>query len=55
MANFVGLRPKIYNDLKDDGGVDKKAKGLKKCVIKQRLKFEGYKNSLENNEIIIRS
>ena len=26
---------------------DKKAKGTKKCVIKRKLKFQDYKNSLE--------
>ena len=27
----------------DDGGSDKKAKGIKKCVTKGRLKFNDYK------------
>ena len=31
----------------DDGSEDKKAKGTKMCVIKRKLKFENYKNSLE--------
>ena len=33
----------------------KKAKGIKKCVIKRRLMFENYKGSLFNNKIILKS
>ena len=33
MKEFVGLRPKYYPYLTDDGKIDKKAKGTKKCVI----------------------
>ena len=39
----------------DDGGSDKKAKETKKCVIKERLKFNAYKDWLLNNEIILKS
>ena len=39
MTEFVALRPKTYSYLTDDCKEDKKAKGTKKCVIKQRLKF----------------
>ena len=34
---------------------DKKANGTKKCVTKQILKFNNYKNCLLNNEIILKS
>ena len=43
----VGLRPRTYSYLIDDSSEDKRAKGTKKCVIKQKLKFENYKNCLE--------
>ena len=33
----------------------KRAKGVKRCVIKRRLMFENYKNSLFNNKTIMRS
>ena len=36
MKEFIGLRPKCYSYLTDDGHVDKKVKGTKKCVIKKR-------------------
>ena len=39
----------------DDGWSDKKAKGTKKCLIKQRLKFNDYKDCLLNNGIILKS
>ena len=37
MTEFVALRPKTYSYLTDDCGKDKKAKGTKKCVIKEDL------------------
>ena len=55
MTKFVGLRPKTYSYLMDDGNSDKKPKGTKKCVIKRMLKFNGYKNCLLNNETILKS
>ena len=33
----------------------KKAKGTKKCVIDRETKFNDYKNSFSNNEIILKS
>ena len=58
MTKFVGLKAKTHNYLIDDGSEDKKAKCTKKCVIKRKLKFENYKNSLEatqlDNKIIYR-
>ena len=38
-----GLRPKTYSYLIDDMSGDKKAEGTMKCVIKRRLRFDGYK------------
>ena len=48
VTKFVGLKPKTYAYLIDDGSNDKKAKGTKKCVIKWILKFNNYKNCLLN-------
>ena len=39
----------------DDGSNHKKAKGTKKCVIKQKLMFKNYKNCLFNNTTVYRS
>ena len=44
MTEFLGFRLKTNSYLMDDGNSDKKAKGTKKCVIKQVLKFNEYKN-----------
>ena len=42
-TKFVGLRAKSYSYLMNDGSEDTKAKGIKKCVIKRKLKFENDK------------
>ena len=39
----------------EDDSEMKKAKGVKRCVIKRRLMFENYKDSLFNNKTIMRS
>ena len=39
LTEFVGLRPKKYSYLIDEGSSDKKTKGTKKCVIKRILKY----------------
>ena len=53
MEEFCTLRAKTYAYLLDDDNEIKKAKGTKKCVIKRRLMFENYKDSLFNNKIIM--
>ena len=55
MTEFIALRPEIYLYLMDYGWSDKKAKGTKKCVTKRRTEFNGYKDCLLNNEIILKS
>ena len=55
MKEFCALRAKTYTYLMDDHGETKKAKGIKKCVIKRRLTFESYKDSLFNNKTILKS
>ena len=42
ITEVVALRPKTYAYLMDDGNDHKKAKGTKKCVIKQKIMFENY-------------
>ena len=55
MKEFCALRAKTYTYLMDDGSEIKKAKGVKRCVIKRRMMFENYKDSLFNNKTIMRS
>ena len=54
MKEFYVLRAKQYTYLMDDD-IEKKAKRVKRCVIKRRLMFENYKDSLFNNKTILRS
>ena len=39
----------------DDDSENEKNKGIKKCVIKHRLAFENCKDSLFNNQTILKS
>ena len=59
MREFCALKAKTYTYLLDDDNDKdneiKKAKGTKKCVIKHRLMFEDYRDSLFNSKIIMRS
>ena len=47
IKEFIGLRPKCYSYLTDDGKIDKKAKGTKKCVIKKEILFNNYVECLK--------
>ena len=64
VTDFCALRAKAYSFLIDGYSDDdyeknkitnKKAKGTKKSVIKRELMFKNYKDSLFNDEVIIRS
>ena len=46
IAEYVGLRPKMYSILKGDSAEIRKAKGVKKCVVKKQLRHEQYKEAL---------
>ena len=54
ITEFVTLRPKTYSYLTDDGKQDKKAKGTKKCVIKNMIKFNDYKNCLLKDKVLLK-
>ena len=57
MTEFVALRPKTYAyaiDADKDNEV-KKAKGTTRCVIKEKLKFEEYKDCLLNAKVVLKS
>ena len=55
MKEFCALRAKTYTYLMEDDSEMKKDKGVKRCVVKRRLMFENYKDSLFNNKTIMRS
>ena len=46
ITHFVGLRPKLYTFKVEEKGEIRKAKGVKKNVIKKSLSFEDYKKCL---------
>ena len=55
MEESVELRPKCYSFLMNDGKLDKKARGTKKCVIKKCLMFDSYSECLKEKKKILRS
>ena len=55
MKEFCALRAKTNTYLMDDDSENKKAKGMKRCVVKRRVMFENYIDSLFNNKTIMRS
>ena len=50
MKEFIGLRPRCYSYLIEDGNIDKKAKGTKKCVIKKEIMSNSYVECLKEKE-----
>ena len=55
MTEFVALRPKAYSYSDDDGNEHKKSKGTKRCLIKEKLTFQNFKDCLFNNKTVYRS
>ena len=51
MTDIFALRPKKYSYLTDDSDENKITKDTKKCVTKQKLKFEDSKCCLEANQL----
>ena len=51
---FVGLRPKLYSFKVEDNSETRKAKGVKKNVIKNALSFEDYKKCLFSEEEVMK-
>ena len=50
ITEFVGLRSKMYSYIKDNNKGGKTAKGIKKNVIKNKIKHDDYKETLFNNK-----
>jgi hypothetical protein len=51
VAEFVGLRPKMNSILKSDSKELKKAKGVKKNVVKKQICHQQYKESLFEKKV----
>ena len=55
MKEFVALRGKAYAYLTDEDSEKKKAKAIKKCVIKREPMFKNYKDCSFNGGAILKS
>lgn len=55
MTEFVGLRSKMYAVKCEDGVKMKKAKGVKKCTLKNRITFDDYIDCVENKRVHVRA
>ena len=55
MTEFCALRVKAYAYRLDVDTEEKKAKGTKKCIVKQEITLKNYMDSLFNDEVIIKS
>ena len=54
IAEFVGLRAKLYSYRVEDSYEEKKCKGVKKAVIKKTITFNDYKDCLFDNKTAMR-
>ena len=54
IAEFVGLRAKLYSYRVEESYEEKKCKGVKKAVIKKTITFNDYKNCLFDNKPAMR-
>ena len=52
MTEFIGIRPKMYSYIGEDSG--KRAKGVKKSVLKQTITHEDYRSCLFEKEVFHR-
>ena len=50
IAEFVGLRAKLYSYRMDEGKEEKKCKGIKKALVKKCISFDDYKDCLFNQK-----
>ena len=55
MKELVALRPKGYSHLMDDGSEHKRAKRIKKSIIKREIKSKNDKDSLFKTKIMLKS
>ena len=51
MKESAALRGKTYHYLRDNSVEDKLTKSTKKCIIKQKVKFEDYRYCLQGTKL----
>jgi hypothetical protein len=54
ILEFVGLRSKLYSYVTENS-VEKKCKGIKKCIVKNQVTFEEYKDCLKSGKEIFKT
>ena len=54
IAKLVGPRPKMYSTLTAAGAEERKAKGVKKCVVKKRTRHNQHKDALSLGKLFHR-
>ena len=52
MTEFIGIRPKMYSYVGEESG--KRAKGVKKSVLKKTITHEDYRSCLFEKEVFLR-
>ena len=52
IAEFVGLKPKVYSILKADGEQERRSKGVRKSVVKKYIHHEQYKAAFFNQKML---
>ena len=54
IKEFVGLRSKLYSFKMEEGGENKKCKGIKKQVVENSITYEDYKTCLTTGKELLR-
>jgi hypothetical protein len=54
VIEFIGLRSKLYSYVTETS-VEKKCKGIKKCIVKNRITHEDYRECLKESKEIYKT
>ncbi|KAK3790228.1 hypothetical protein RRG08_027443 [Elysia crispata] len=55
IAEYIGLRPKMYSILESNGNNTKKAKGVRKYVVKKQIRHKQYWETFHHGMDVLRS
>ena len=55
IAEYIGLRPKMYSILESNGNNTKKAKGVRKYVVKKHIRHKQYWETFHHGMDVLRS
>ena len=54
MVEYIGLRAKLYSFVTLDDIEEKKCKGIRKSIVKNKITFKDYKDCLFNNSVLMK-